>query len=94
MLTCKAQIYPGNKTELAPITRERRPNFEQKTNNKNNKVTWLFRWVKNLCQVSAWQSATLLTIIPVSAQVDVPVSPVRQYSSGDATNNPPFPKMP
>ncbi len=49
-------------------------------------------------QVSELQSATLLPIScksvqPVPARVEEPVSPVRQSSSGGATNNPPFPKM-
>ncbi len=51
------------------------------------------------CQVSVWQSATLLptscnSVQPVPARVEKPVSLARQSSSGDVTNNPPFPKMP
>ncbi len=50
-------------------------------------------------QVSAWQSATLLPIScksvqPVPARVEEPGSPVRQSSTGGATNNPPFPNLP
>ncbi len=50
-------------------------------------------------QVSAWQSATLLPIScksvqPVPAWLEEPVSPLRQSSSGGATNNAPFPKIP
>ena len=50
-------------------------------------------------QVSAWQSATLLPISckssqPVPAQVEEPFSLVRRFTSGGATNNPPFPEMP
>ena len=72
-------------------------------------VGWLFRLRQStkstkspiafriLCQVSVWQSAILLQIScksvqPVPVRVEQPVSPVS--SSGDATSNPPFPKMP
>ena len=49
-------------------------------------------------QISAWQSATLLPIScnsvqSVPARIEEPVSPVRQSSTGGATNNPTFPKM-
>ena len=52
-----------------------------------------------LGQVRAWQSAKLLlinckSVQPVPARVEEPISPVKQSSSGGATNNPPFPKMP
>ncbi len=55
----------------------------------NNWVDILFR-----CQVSVWQSATLLPIScksvhPVPSRVEEPVSPV----SGGAPNNSPFPNM-
>ncbi len=33
------------------------------------------------------------SVQPVPARVEEPASPVRQSSSGGATNNPPFPKM-
>ncbi len=52
-------------------------------------------------QVSAWQSGALLPVPiscklvqPVPTWVEKPVSPVKHSSSGGATNNPPFPKMP
>ena len=53
-----------------------------------------------VCQVSAWQSATLLSIICNSVQpaaelgrtVEESVMALRHSSTGGATNNPPYPK--
>ena len=39
-------------------------------------------------------TSTYKPVRPVPAWVEKPVSPVRQSSSGRATNKPPFPKMP
>ncbi len=53
------------------------------------------RNIYTLCQVNAWQSATLLPIRwnsaqSVPARVKEPVGPVMQSSSGDVTNNLPW----
>ncbi len=41
-----------------------------------------------VCQISAWQSAAVNQYQPVPAWGDEPGSPVKQLSSGGATNNP------